>query len=116
MDEFERGRRAGIAASAARLEQEAEKCVSPNDMPYGAELRLHAGYVRALADNPSTILVGERRDLERACAALRRVAPEVSCPFCEERPCGSCMERARMAGELRSTLDLLSSWLAEAKQ
>jgi len=116
MDEFERGRRAGIAAAAARLEEKAAQCASSFDRVYADELRLHAGYVLELVDKPSTVLVGERKDLERACEALRRVAPESSCPFCEELPCGSCMERARISGELHPTLVLLSTWLAEAKQ
>jgi len=114
--QFELGRRAGIAAAVARLEQEAAKCVSSMDLPYGHELRLHAEFIERLVERPLPVLVGELKDLERACEALKRVGPEASCPFCEEQPCFSCMERARMAGELHFVVDLLGSWLVEARR
>ena len=115
MDEFERGRRAGIEASAACLEGKAASCVSPFDLAYGGELRLHAEYVRSLVESPSTVLVGERKDLERACERLKAIGPPADCIFCEDQPCASCMERARISGELHSTLALLNTWLVEAK-
>lgn len=114
----ERGRRKGLAEAAQLLDAVLMHAQTKEFLLYirWDEVAKTTFAIKEAAATPSKFLLCEKQDVKKALEVLQDVGPTKDCPFCEnDMPCGACMERARVLGELSFTQDLLESLLREAQ-
>lgn len=116
----ERGRRKGLAEAAELLDAVLSKAQTEEFLLYirWDDVAKTALAIKEAAGVPSKYALCWKPDAEKALEALNEAAPPKDCPFCGDEdgmPCSSCMERARVAGELSFTKDLLECLLVEVR-
>lgn len=112
----ERGRRKGLAEAAQLLDAVLSHAQTKEFLLYlrWDEVARTALQIKEAAGTPSKFVLCSKWDAQKALEALQDVSPPDNCIFCgEDGPCSSCMERARVSGELYFATDLMESLLKE---